>query len=107
MPAKVFDAPRGAGIYNSIMKKDLQELRKVIDTLDAQIIELLAKRMQAVKLVGEYKAAQNIQPLDKNRWQEVLDSKREQAKALGLSEKLVEDIYERIHQEALRIEKEL
>ncbi|MGI8419876.1 MAG: chorismate mutase [Candidatus Levyibacteriota bacterium] len=89
------------------MKKDLQELRKVIDTLDAQIIELLAKRMQAVKLVGEYKAAQNIQPLDKNRWQEVLDSKREQAKALGLSEKLVEDIYERIHQEALRIEKEL
>ncbi|MGH7203218.1 MAG: chorismate mutase [Candidatus Levyibacteriota bacterium] len=87
--------------------KNLEQLRNIIDSTDAEIIALLAKRMQTVKLVGEYKAARSIPPLDKNRWQEVLASKIKQAKTLGLSEKLVEDIYERIHQEGLRIEKEI
>lgn len=86
------------------MAKDLRELREIINTVDAQIITLLAKRMDAVRLVGEYKAARNIPPLDARRWREVLDSKLKQAKALGLSEDLVKEIYETIHKHALKLE---
>lgn len=88
------------------MAKDLPELREIIDSLDAEIIALLAKRMDAVRQVGEYKAARNIPPLDEKRWKEVLDSKLKQAETLGVPTELVRDIYERIHEEALRMEKE-
>lgn len=85
-------------------KLTLDDFREQIDAVDEKIIKLLAERMEVVKKVGEYKASRGIPPLDEKRWREVLDSKLKQAKALGLSEELVRDIYERIHQEALKLE---
>lgn len=86
------------------MNKDLPELRKLIDEVDTEITNLLAKRMELVKQVGIYKAERNIPPLDQSRWEEVLKAKREQAKSLGISETFIEDIYNRIHKEALELE---
>ncbi len=82
----------------------LKYFREEIDTVDEQIIALLAKRMEVVKKVGVYKKEREIPPLDPKRWQEVLTTKRQIAKELNLSADLVEDIYERIHKEALLIE---
>jgi chorismate mutase len=91
-----------------MMKDDtLVKFRQEIDAVDEQIISLLAKRMEIVKKVGAYKAERNIPPLDQKRWRDVLLSKMKQAKALNLSEKLVKDIYERIHKEALKLEKKV
>ena len=82
----------------------LEQFRQEIDTVDEQIISLLGKRLEIVRKVGIYKAERNIPPLDKGRWREVLVSKMNQAKSLHISEELVEDIYNRIHKEALKIE---
>ncbi len=82
----------------------LKHFREEIDTVDEQIIALLAKRMEVVKKVGVYKKEHEIPPLDSKRWQEVLKTKRQKAKALNLSADLVEDIYECIHKESLLIE---
>ena len=83
----------------------LKHFREEIDTVDEQIIALLAKRMEVVKKVGVYKKEHEIPPLDPKRWQDVLTTKRQKAKALNLSTDLVEDIYNRIHKEALLIER--
>jgi chorismate mutase len=85
----------------------LDEFRQEIDAVDKQIISLLAKRFEIVRKVGAYKAERNIPPLDQERWREVLLSKMKQAKLLNLSEALVKDIYERIHKEALKLEKKV
>lgn len=87
------------------MDEELKKLRKQIDQLDADIIKALANRMDTVQKVGELKAKHNIPPLDAKRWQQVLASKKNLAKSLNLSEKLVEDIYETIHKHALDLEK--
>jgi chorismate mutase len=87
------------------MKNQISILRKQIDEIDEQIVNLLAERMKVVKKVGVFKKKQNIPPLDANRWQQVLNSKMEKAKSLGLDQEVIKGIYEIIHEFALKIEK--
>lgn len=79
------------------MKNQLKDLRKQIDEVDNQIVDLLAKRMMVVKKIGRLKKKNNIPALDESRWQKVIRSKK------GYFKK----IYEIIHMEALKIEKKL
>jgi chorismate mutase len=85
----------------------LREYRKKIDELDAEIVSLLAKRMDVVKAVGVWKKEQNIPPLQESRWQEVLSSKMKQAEEAGIDPVVVKDIFNRIHAYALVIEEEV
>jgi chorismate mutase len=86
------------------MKKQLEDLRKQIDEIDNLIVDLLAKRMKVVEKVGVLKKQHNVPPLDPARWQQVLTSKMEKAKSLGLDREMVKKIYNIIHEEALKIE---
>ncbi|MFA6532502.1 MAG: chorismate mutase [Patescibacteria group bacterium] len=79
------------------MKNQIDILRKQIDEIDKQIVNLLAKRMQVVEKVGKYKKENNLPPLDKRRWQEVIKTKKG----------FVKKIWEIIHEEALKIEKSI
>jgi len=89
------------------MKKQLSDLRKQIDEIDVLIVSLLAKRMEIVAKVGILKKQNNVPPLDPARWQQVLISKMEKAKSLGLDPGVVKKIYNIIHEEALKIENSL
>jgi len=79
------------------MKNQLNDLRKQIDEIDTAIVNLLAKRMKVVEKVGKYKKENNLPPLDKKRWQEVIKTKKG----------FIKKIWEIIHEEALKIEKNL
>ena len=83
----------------------LKWFREEIDSIDWELIKLLAKRFEVVVKVWEYKKLNDIQPLQTNRWEEVLSSKKKIARLYNLSEKFIEDIWNRIHEEALEIEK--
>lgn len=87
------------------MKNNLVEYRKQIDIIDGEIIKLLGERMGIVKKVGIHKKKENVPPLDSKRWNEVLNAMIKQGAHHGLSKKLITDIYEAIHAEALQIEK--
>ncbi len=49
------------------MKNKLEEARLLINEIDKQLIDLYIKRMQAVKMVAEYKLENNIPVLDDSR----------------------------------------
>ncbi len=49
------------------MKNKLEEARLLINEIDKQMIDLYIKRMQAVKMVAEYKLENNIPVLDDSR----------------------------------------
>ncbi len=61
--------------------QDITNLRKQIDEIDAQLLPLFLKRMECSHGVAEYKRANNMPILDKNREQQILDSKAEKAPA--------------------------
>jgi len=60
---------------------ELSLYRQEIDSLDAQLIEVLAKRFEVIKKVAKYKKDNNVQPLQSNRWQEVLSRAKESGKS--------------------------
>lgn len=82
----------------------LQNYRHQIDQIDAQIIDLLSQRFEVVKKVWEYKKLHNLPPLQPERWEQVLSSKKQLAKQYWINPDFVENIWNEIHSEALKIE---
>lgn len=58
---------------------ELQSLRRDIDAIDRQLVELFRQRMDVTHQVGEYKRAQGIPVLDQEREHQVLQNKGELA----------------------------
>lgn len=83
---------------------ELQRLRDEIDTLDQDLLSLIAKRVIIVKQIGAYKKAHDLAALSEDRKQAVLEAWQHQAKQLGLSEQTVQKLYEVIHDYAMEIE---
>ena len=57
--------------------RDLKEIRKDIDKIDNQLIELFKQRMDCARDVGIYKQANNIPVLNEGRENEILDAVEE------------------------------
>ena len=53
--------------------RDLKEIRKDIDKIDNQLIELFKQRMDCARDVGIYKQANNIPVFNEGRENEILD----------------------------------
>ena len=85
----------------------LENWRKQIDTLDNEIISLLARRMDIVEKIGKYKKENNIPLMDNNRWQSLTQQLLHKAEKLNLSPGLVKDIYDQIHKHAVHLEEKL
>lgn len=82
----------------------LLEYRQEIDKIDSEIISLIAKRFEVVRFVWEYKKERNMESLQPSRWAEVLKTKKALAKDFGLSENLIENIWNMIHEYAIKEE---
>ena len=53
--------------------KDLNEIRKEINSIDEQLVKLFVQRMDCAKAVAEYKKENNIPILNEDREREILD----------------------------------
>ena len=85
----------------------LEVLRDRIDHLDHEMLDLLAKRMQVVEEIGEYKRANNVATLQLSRWSALLEDRLARAVELGLSPEYARAIYEIIHRESVRRQSEV
>jgi chorismate mutase len=85
----------------------LSVYRAKIDSLDKALIQLLGERERVVKEVGIYKAEHHIAPLQAARFQDVLNRAIAAGAKEGLSATFITQFMNSIHDESLRIEKEL
>ena len=84
--------------------RDLASLREEIDQLDDQLWEVIGKRADVVRQIGEWKRLHGEQVIQPERWQEVLQHCQSVADRHGLSETVVQEVMEAIHNESVRIE---
>ncbi|WP_288317996.1 bifunctional 3-deoxy-7-phosphoheptulonate synthase/chorismate mutase type II [Xylanibacter caecicola] len=77
-------------------------LRKQIDELDNQLMELLAKRMRVCREIGQYKKEHNMTVLQTGRYNEILDKRGAQGVLCGMDPKFVKEIFESVHEESVR-----
>lgn len=85
-------------------EKLLKNYREQISSLDKEIIYLLSRRFIIVNEIWNIKKQENTPVLQKDIWEKLLSENIEKAQELGLEIKLIEDIWNRIHEESLRIE---
>lgn len=84
--------------------RDLASLREEIDQLDEQLWEVIGKRADVVRQIGEWKHLHSEPIVQPERWQEVLQHCQSVADKYGLSETVVQEVMEAIHNESVRIE---
>lgn len=89
------------------MNGKLKDWRKQIDAIDEDILVLLAKRINIVRKIGNFKKKHEIKPFDQKRWQKVLESKLSKAHTLNLSSSFIKKLYILIHEYSLEVENEL
>lgn len=85
----------------------LEELRHQIDSIDHQLVELLASRMAISVKMGEYKCKNNVTILQMERWLEILRTRTGQGKAMGLEPLFIEKVMKLLHQESIRKQTEI
>lgn len=84
--------------------KSLDELRKEIDLLDEELLQLLAKRLFVVKQIGEIKKTNGLPALDEKRRDELLQKIKQKGKKLSIAEPFIEKLYRTIHDHAVEVE---
>lgn len=85
----------------------LQELRRLIDLIDKDILELIAKRMITAEEVAKYKKEREIEIFQPEREKEILEQKKILAKKLGISDKFAEKILLLLINESKRIQEKI
>ena len=85
----------------------LEDLRKKIDNIDRELLEVMAARMAVVEKIGEYKKDNNVTTFQVKRWDEIMKNRAETAKKMNLSEAFITEIYKIIHEESIRKQTEI
>ena len=87
--------------------ESLAQLRRQIDQLDNDLLEILAKRMNISREIGEYKKKHNMPVVQPGRYGDIMSTRVKAASQLGVSEDFMRDILSSIHEESVRIQVEL
>jgi chorismate mutase len=87
---------------DTVTTEGITQLRKQIDELDNQVMDILAKRMRVCREIGQYKKEHNMTVLQAQRYNEILDKRGAQGSLCGMDSEFVKKIYEAIHEESVR-----
>ena len=81
--------------------KALARYREQIDQIDAELFELLSRRMAIADNIGRVKRENDVVILQSGRWANIVDRVMAQAAKLHLSEEFVRTVLEAIHVESI------
>ena len=93
---------RSASVENLELQSKLDELRFIIQKLDTDLLELLAKRMAISTQIGEYKRDNNVIILQVAHWKKLIEGSLANAESLGLPKEFIKGLYQMIHDESIR-----
>lgn len=89
------------------MNEQLEEYRKQIDALDIELIDVLARRIDVVRKVGDLKAVTDIAVVQPTRAQAVKDRAAEMGVSKGLDETFVRKLYDLMIDHAHELEHDI
>lgn len=98
---------RKVSTENVAFNQTLEDLREQIDSIDREVLEVLASRMRIVEKIGEYKKENNVTTLQMNRWDSLLKDRMNKGKEMDLDEGFVNDVFKNLHKESIRKQSEI
>ena len=88
-------------------REGIEQLRTRIDYIDEDLIKDLGARMDVSRMIGTYKRDHNVAILQMSRWDRVMEDMKKKARGYGLSDKFIEDVFNAIHEESVRVQNEV
>lgn len=88
-------------------KNHLEELRNRIDSIDHQLIGLLASRMRISEEMGEFKCRNGVTVFQLERWLEIIQTRTRHGISEGLDSDFVGSVIRIIHEESIRCQDEV
>lgn len=85
-----------------LASENISVLRKQIDDIDFQIVNLLAQRMDVCRKIGQFKKDNDLTIVHNNRYSEIIENMEMLGKGMGIGKDCVKHIFEEIHQESIR-----
>ncbi len=82
--------------------ENLEQLRREIDSIDDELIELLERRMRVSREIGRYKHTHRMPVVQPGRYRALMESRVEAAAALGLAPEFIRTVLAAIHEESVR-----
>ncbi len=98
---------RNAATNDPVVNNKLDELRDTIDDLDAEIVALLAKRMDVSKQIGNYKLENHITIFQYERWRNILQTRTDWAQKAGIGSEFIRRFLNALHLESIRQQTEV
>ena len=90
-----------------VTTEGINMLRKQVDELDNELMNLLSKRMRVCREIGQYKKEHNMTVCQANRCSEILDKRGAQGSLLGMSPEFIAQVFESVHEESVRQQVEI
>ena len=85
----------------------LEKLRSEIDKIDAELIDILSRRMGIIDEIGAYKSRNNITILQLKRWRQIVEDRLGAGLESGLQEDFLQKLLEIVHVESIRRQTEI
>ncbi|MBD5218197.1 MAG: 3-deoxy-7-phosphoheptulonate synthase [Bacteroidales bacterium] len=80
----------------------LDSLRRQIDDIDAELLDVLARRMEISRVIGKYKSEHRLPVVQPARYNDVISDRVAQGLALGMDERFLRTLLLAIHDESVR-----
>ena len=91
---------------NPEFQNKLEELRTEIDKLDGELLGILAKRMEIINEIGDYKIENDITILQMKRWAGIIEDRLSIGTNLGLDKEFLLNLLKLIHTESIKKQEE-
>lgn len=85
---------------------NLNDIRKELDTIDTELLKLLAKRQSFMADVARYKRAHNMVIYQPEREAQILKAKKELAAQHGIDLEFIEKLFTLIFEHSRKIQEE-
>jgi chorismate mutase len=85
----------------------LEVLRKEIDKIDAELINILSRRMGLIDEIGKYKRDHNITILQLKRWSNIVQDRLNTGVDSGLKKEFLQKLLEIVHIESIQRQADL
>lgn len=76
---------------------DIEDLRETIQFIDENILEMLSYRMRVAEDIARFKRKENMEIVQKSRWNDLLENHLQEAERLGISLPFVTELFNVVH----------
>ncbi len=85
----------------------IEEIRSMMDGLDAEIVDIIGKRMQLAEKLGLLKQQNNLTIYQPERWREIVESRSVWGESNKLSDDFILKLFELIHAKSIKTQRDI